>query len=112
MKKLLYIVAGVMMPIVARAEGLVPCGGPGEPNCTFGHLVEMVDKIVQFALFNIAIPIAVVVVVIGGVTIMTSGGNESKIAKGKQMMTGTFVGLLIAFGAWLIVETVINVFFQ
>ena len=103
---------GMMIPAIARAGGLVPCGGPGEDACTFEHLTVMVNNVVQFALFNIAIPVAVIVVVIGGVMIMTSGGNESKIARGKQMVTGTFVGLLIAFGAWLIVETVISIFFQ
>jgi len=90
---------------------LVPCGNDGN-LCTFDKLSDLARNVVHFALFDIAIPLAVLMIVIGGITILLSGGNESKVKKGKDMITGTLVGLLIAFGAWLIVNTIVTVFFS
>jgi len=110
---LVLSLGGAVLPLVAFAQDpLVPCGGQGQPSCTFDHLIVLINNIIQFALFYVAIPIAVAVIVWAGILIMTSAGNESKISQGRQMITGVMTGLLIAFTAWLIVETIVNVLFS
>ena len=121
MKKVFYSLQlsllGVLLPVVVFAQQqesnpLVPCGGTGQPACTFDHLIVLINNVIKFALFYVAIPIAVAVIVWAGILIMTSAGNESKISQGRQMITGVMTGLLIAFTAWLIVETIVNVLFS
>ncbi|BCX15879.1 MAG: hypothetical protein KatS3mg098_108 [Candidatus Parcubacteria bacterium] len=88
-------------------EGLVPCGYNGV-YCTFPHFWVMVDRIIQFALFYIALPVGVIWIIVGGFLMMTSAGNESRFSKGKDYIRSVIIALLIAFGAWLIVDTLVG----
>ena len=54
----------------------------------------------------IAIPLGVLFVAYGGFVIMTAGGSEEKVKKGKQVITAAVIGIAIAFGSWLIIFTV------
>ena len=110
-------IAGIISTAVALIGGserasaaLVTCGNGDEP-CSFADFTTLVNNVLHFTLFNIALPLAVVMFVWGGILIMTSGGSEGKVKKGKDIITGTVVGLLIAFGAWLIMRTVSTVMF-
>ena len=116
-KSLLGGIAGAAAAIIAfvvraghASAALVTCG-TGDTPCQFSDFTKLVNNVLHFALFNLAIPIAIIMFVWGGISIMTSGGNEGKVKKGKDIITGTVVGLLIAFGAWLIVRTVSSVVF-
>lgn len=87
---------------------LVTCGNTGGPACTYSDLELLVKKVFDFALAYIAIPIAVLMIVWGGVQMAISAGDESKFKRGRQIITAAAVGLLIVFGAWLIVNTVLK----
>ncbi|KKU75857.1 MAG: hypothetical protein UY02_C0041G0011, partial [Candidatus Giovannonibacteria bacterium GW2011_GWB1_47_6b] len=50
-------------------------------------------------------------IVWGGFVIMTAGGSEEKVKKGKGIITASVIGLAILFGSWLIV-TVITTFLK
>ncbi len=102
----------IISPYLSFAQGLVPCGNEGQRQCTYKDLFTLADKVINFLLFKIAIPLAVLMVIWGGINILTSAGNEGKVKRGREIITGTFVGIAIAFGAWLIVETIIKVFFK
>jgi len=94
----------LVVPIIARAQGLVPC----TDNCTWEQLGTLVRNVFKFALFDLAIPIAVVMFVWAGFEMMTAGGDEGKFKEGRKRMTGVAIGLVIAFCAYLIVQTIIN----
>lgn len=68
---------------------------------------QTVAKIIKVALGFLG-SIAVILVVIAGFKWMTSGGNEDKIAKSKQLMTAAAVGLVIILLAFAITNFVIN----
>lgn len=68
----------------------------------------MVDRIIQFGLFYIALPVGVIWIIVGGFLMMTSAGNESRFSKGKDYIRSVIIALLIAFGAWLIVDTLVG----
>ena len=93
---------------VANPQGLVTCGNPGQPDCTWGALMALVQTVFTFALKYIAIPVAVIMILFGGITMATSAGNEGKFKKGREIITATFIGLVIVFAAWLIINTVVN----
>ncbi|QQS60372.1 hypothetical protein IPN41_00055 [Candidatus Falkowbacteria bacterium] len=44
----------------------------------------------------------------GGVTLLISGGSAEKISKGKEIILGSVVGLLIVFGSFTIIKFVVD----
>ena len=60
------------------------------------------------AAFIIIGVIAVIVIIVGGVSYMTSQGDPSKITKGKKTMITGIVGLLITLLAFAIVNFVLK----
>jgi hypothetical protein len=50
--------------------------------------------------------IAIGVLVMGGISYMTSGGDKMKVQQAQSTMTSAIVGLLIVLGAYLIVKAI------
>ena len=50
--------------------------------------------------------LAVLTIAIGGIEYMVSGANPSKKKEGQEKMTAAIFGLLLALGAWLILNTI------
>ena len=90
--------------VLAQSEGLVPCGEPGNP-CKLCHFFVMFDRIVDFVLIDIVPPIAALMLVIGGVMFFTAAGDPGKLTKAKSLLTSVVFGLIIVYGAWLIINT-------
>lgn len=92
------------------ADGLVPCGpGTSKPSCQFCDLLTLVEKIINFALYNIAIPLSVIFIIYGGFLIMTAGASPERVKTGRSVIKAAVVGLLIALFAWMIVDTILTV---
>ncbi len=99
------------LPLWARAA-LITCGNdPNGAPCTYNDFKTTLDGVVQFSILYIAIPAAVIVIVIGGIMMILDGGNESRFKQGKKMIQGVIIGLLITLGAWIIVKTILNLLF-
>ena len=69
---------------------------------TFQHLAYLMISIGVFA-------IAPILFVWGGIRIITAGASPEGVSAGKRILVGTVVGMLIALGAFLIVNTVVDV---
>lgn len=107
------VLASALLPISsAFAAGLVPCGGQGEPTCTWNMLMELGKRIINFLLFTIAVPLAALLVAYGGMLMLISGTNPGNVNKGKTIIYQTLISLAIAFLAWLIVNTLLGVLTQ
>lgn len=106
MRNLIFIAPILLMPIIVFAA-IVPCGGSGQPECTICHLFEGVNNIVKFLLSQITAPLAVILLIYGGIVWITAGGDPGKIEKGKKVLWLAFWGMVIAFAAWLIVNTIL-----
>jgi hypothetical protein len=50
--------------------------------------------------------LAAIVLMGAGLIWLTSGGNESKITQAKDLIAGSITGLIILFGAWMLLNTV------
>lgn len=90
------------------AKGLVPCGGTGEPACTWCHLGIMADKIIDFVVLYIVIPVAVAFIIWGGFLLMTAGGSPERVKRGRDAITAAVIGIVVALGAWLIIDTIVK----
>ncbi|QQG42798.1 MAG: hypothetical protein HYW15_01140 [Candidatus Giovannonibacteria bacterium] len=88
--------------------GLVPCGYGNYPACDPCYLWYLAGNIVDFLLKGLALPILALALLIGGIVWLTSSGKPAQIEKGKNILTSSVIGIFIAFGAWLIVNTIIN----
>lgn len=55
---------------------------------------ELILNIVNF-LFTLAIPITIIMIIIGGFMFITASGEPSKIQQGKQLILWASVGLIV-----------------
>ena len=104
MKKLLFSIATGLLLSGGANAAIVPCGEAGNP-CKLCHLFVMLDNIFDFVFIKFVPPVAVLALVIGGIYFFASGGNPGNVAKAKGMLTSIVIGLLIIYGAWLLVNT-------
>lgn len=108
--KFLSPVLLIIFPLVVFAVKwlpLVPCGGTDQPACSVSCFYVMVDNIMNFLLFIIAIPLSATAFMAAGI-LMVLGGSEKHITLGKDILKFTLIGLLIAFSAWLIIDLILG----
>lgn len=112
-----YVAAGLSVfafallcvPMVAGAQNLLPivqCGNPGEPACDFNQLVGMAQRIINILMFVFAAPIATVLFAWAGFLYVTASADPSQVGKAKGIFMHVLTGLIIALGAWLIVNLI------
>jgi hypothetical protein len=85
-----------------------PAGGDGVsiPNpIGAGTFQELVERIARY-LFQIGIPIAVIMILYAAFLYMTAAGSEEKVSKAHKALTYAAVGLAILFLAWGITSLV------
>lgn len=93
-----------LTPFVVLAK-IVPCDGP---DCNICHLAVGVKNVIDFLLKDIAFPLTVIAFLYGGIMLIISRGSENNLNKGKKAIWSAFWGILIAFGAWLIISLAIG----
>ena len=114
-------------------KGIVPCGKPVNLGgslsngdlvggtccimpCTFCHAFVMLDGAIDFVLFKLVPPIAILMLVIGGVMFMFAhfggaemlpgggAGGPKMLGQAKKLITSVVIGLIIIFAAWIIID--------
>ena len=96
-------------PSLSLAAGLVSCGGAGEPACDWNGLMSLINTVIHFLLFYMAIPIAAIMFAYAGFELVSSGGSTEKRGIAKKVFTSAVIGLILAVAAWLIVSTVLSI---
>lgn len=106
-------------------DGLVNCGTDVVPpkitkgvledgtgvvlnSCEFKHFIELIQKVIDFVLFKLLMPITAILFAYAGFLLLFSGGNSSKKDKAKKIFINVAIGFIIALGAWLLVKTILN----
>ena len=109
MKKIFFIIfLTLLLTSQVSAAGLVPCGGNAEPPCKLCHILVMATRIIDTILLKIIPPLAILFIVIGGTYfVLGAGYDPNLINKAKALFSSVAIGLLIIYGAWLLV----NLFF-
>ena len=82
----------LLFPMLVGAEAF-----PNPLGATTGFDV-LLQRILQ-AVVTIATPFIVLMIIFAGFQIVTAGGNEDKLSKGRQTLLWTLVGGLIVLGA-------------
>ena len=89
-------------------EPLVPCGAPGQPECTQCELLHLVKNVIDFVMIAASPILATLFFIIAGVYIMLGGANPGMLSTGKSIFKSTFIGITIVMLAWLITNTLIQ----
>jgi len=100
---LIIFLGGLFLPLVSLAQGLVPCGGQGQPDCQFCHLFVVFKAIIDFVLVYIVFPIATLLIVVGGIMFFLYAENPQKVEQAKSLLTAVVIGLVVIFSSWLVI---------
>lgn len=108
----LYALAGavlLLIPVAAYAQGLVPCDGIACNLCDVGELMQ---KVIDFMIVGLAIPLAALMFAYAGVLYVTAGANPTRVGKAHKIFKNVLIGFLIAISGWLIINTIMTVMFS
>ncbi|MCX6722400.1 MAG: Ig-like domain-containing protein [Candidatus Staskawiczbacteria bacterium] len=97
-------------PVVHKCPttGLVTCTGTPECPCTICTLFQLITNIYSFVVWDIATPLAVLALLIGGILIMVSAGNANTLGTGKKILFAAVIGLVLVFCSYLIIDFVLH----
>jgi hypothetical protein len=109
----------------AQEGGLVPCGKEKSPlvtnpdgsesggeildQCGFYDFLKLIDNVVDFMLFTLAVPIAAIMFAFAGFLMLFSGGDSGKRTRAKNIFLNVALGLIFAAAAWLIISTLLSI---
>lgn len=86
---------------------LLNCGG--DDLCTdFCDLLTTAQAFIYFGLTLVIFVFAPIMIAVGGVFILTAGGSEERFKKGKSAIYGAVTGVVVAFLAFVIVNTFLD----
>ncbi|MEK7631430.1 MAG: hypothetical protein AAB445_00990 [Patescibacteria group bacterium] len=74
-------------------------------NCTLNDFLQLFVNLFNWMLYIISI-LGLAMLFVGGGTLLMSGGSEERVRSGKAIITNTVIGIAIALGSWLIINTV------
>ncbi|MCR4323321.1 MAG: hypothetical protein NUV61_04520 [Candidatus Azambacteria bacterium] len=123
-KKIIILsVAIAIIPLITLAwsigEPLVSCGLSSqdivgtskiEGMCTLCDIFVLGQNITDFLTKAIAPALAVLAFALAGFKILTSGGSPGARQEGIKIIRNTIIGLLIVFGAWIVINELLIFF--
>ena len=95
---------------LAQSSGFVTCDGVIQ-ECTACHLVTTLQKVLNF-LVTASVFVGVLMFSWAGILMVVAAGDTGKIEKAKGIFTAVAIGFIIVLSGWLIVDTLMKVFFQ
>jgi len=123
-----YLLVIIAIPFLANAQTIVPqtcsigepkeCCNPthgspclDDPSCPCGinSFFDMLINIYDFIVKDIATPLAIIALIIGGALMMLSGGNPSLMGKGKTILFAAIIGLVLVFASWVIIDSILKI---
>ncbi len=93
------------LPYIALAQSEHPLNPLGN---TQDGAPEIYGRILK-SLLGFASVTALVFFIIGGIILLSSGGNEEKIKTGKNTLIWAVIGLFVAFSSYIILRFVLEI---
>lgn len=107
MKKIITAISISLLPAVTFAQGLVPCGNPGQDQCQFTHLLDLISNVINF-IFIMIVPIAAALFVWWGFRYIISADDAQLRQSLKGYFKNLIIGIIIVMVAWLVVATLLK----
>ena len=86
------------------ASGATTCTNP----CTITDFFTMLSNVYSFIVLEIAAPLAIIAMIIGGIFMLVSGGSPGLMATGKKIVITSIIGLVLVFASYLIISFLLN----
>lgn len=87
---------------------LVPCGNDPKNPCKPCDLITLANNAVTFGVKFIILPLTALGILASGLVLLTAGGSQTQLEKGKSMLWAILIGFFIAMSAWLIINTILG----
>lgn len=108
----------ICLPLLAEAQGLVPCGEKAAPGggftggCTLRHLLELAVSAINL-MIQLSGMVAVIRIIMGGNHMMDGSvyGNPESYEDGKKTILHAILGLGFVFMAYAFVNSIWGLFF-
>ncbi len=117
---LLLIVLGISLtPLAMTAQEkskIIPCGLESESGivvsdeCTFTHLIQLVQQVIDFLIYFIASPLAALMFAYAGWLYLSAAGNESQVSQAHNIFFNVLWGFVAILAAWLLVSFILKFF--
>ena len=111
MKKFIFIIFlislsllplfGVNKFLYAQTGGIIEFRNPLRAE-SFDEILDIVANILRV----LAIGVGTIMIIWGGIMIMTSAGSEERVTKGKNILKWTLIGVAIAVSASFIIDLI------
>ncbi|MFA5133556.1 MAG: pilin [Patescibacteria group bacterium] len=72
---------------------------------TVAGLTDYIPSVYNYALSIVSI-LAIIMIMVGGLRYLTAGGDSGKIGSAKETILGAVIGLFLAFGSYLLLQTI------
>ena len=114
---LIFAFSIFVIPTHAAPQGLITCGreafgGEQAPAfCNICDLIALFQRLVNQAVEYFAAPIFALMLGYGGFLIVIAGirgGNAQSYSAGKKVITNAVIGIVIIFGSWLLIDTILK----
>jgi Type IV secretion system pilin len=83
-----------------------PAGISDASNASIGKIISNAISIMLI----VTVILALIYLILGGITWITSGGDKSKVETARKRLTFAVVGLVIALGAFFIISIISYIF--
>jgi len=87
--------------------GLVPCGNPGQPDCTICDIFVLAQNIINFVLIDIVPAAAALMAAVAGILYLFGGAMPKWRALGKKLIKQVVYGLIIIYISFIILNTIL-----
>ena len=109
-----FAVVGITAILTAKVafaanQGVTLCDPLGN-NCQYGGetFQSVATNVAAFIFWDIASPLAVIMVLVGAFQLITSSGNPEKVSKGRKTIMWAAIGFVLALIAGGIVNIIQN----
>jgi succinate dehydrogenase/fumarate reductase cytochrome b subunit len=102
-----YLLAQIRNPVLPPTIGGSPTGADYQQGGA--GLGALISQLVG-ALFMAGFLLALVYLLIGGISWITSGGDKTKLEKARDQITNSIIGIIVVAAAWAISVLVANFF--
>lgn len=106
--KILFFILILLAAGTVLAQGVVPCGGEGQPECKSDHFFVLVSKIIKFFVYTLAVPVATAAIAYAGIIMAVKPADEGKRTQAKEILWAAVIGLVLVLAAALIVDTLVD----
>ncbi|MBI5078192.1 MAG: hypothetical protein HZB11_02400 [Candidatus Yonathbacteria bacterium] len=97
----------IVLPVVAVAQVGIPCNGP---DCTFDSFIMLINNVVKFLIFSVAVPLAAIGFVFAGAKLVLNQDKEGAWSAAKESFWNIGIGFLIMLGSFVLIKLILYQF--